>query len=200
MPAVSGSPATLVINELNSDWTGAVTIELYVVAGGHTGGFVLSNQGLYTYLLPDRTVATGDYLVIHDGPGGDAATSTNHVWSFNTGGVAYPGASDNLVLIGPAVGDTTTLANSAKFAGAPVDYIAYGTGVNIKPVPTSQLGVTVPWNSSNQASLTGIISLNPNGQDNHSSADWEVSGSGTTGFIPFTTGPNSIGADNTPGS
>jgi uncharacterized repeat protein (TIGR01451 family) len=92
-------------------------------------------------------------------------------------------------LLKPSDSDATTLVGSGTHNVIPVDYVSYGIASGVDPVPVSNNGVTVSWNSVDNARLDGAavgqsISLTPNGVDSNTSACWELTSSGDASACP----------------
>ncbi len=187
--------ANLIINEvLYSAGTGLQEfVELYATTSGSIENYVVSGQdgASQNVLLPELTVAAGDYVILHFGSGSDNTVgNVHHIYS-NGSTAVLANTADDVVLFKPSILDVTDLQslNSGVINGVPVDYIAYGSGGSIDPVPTSEAGVTVSWNAADGARLDGTaagqsISLTLNGTDTDTSVCWELTTSGDASACP----------------
>ena len=186
--------ANLIINEIiYSSGTGLQEfVELYATTSGSIENYVVSGQDgtSQNILLPELTVTTGDYVILHFGSGTDNTVgNVHHIYS-NGSTAVLANAADDVVLFKPSMLDVTVLpSGSGVINGVPVDYVAYGSGGSIDPVPTSEAGVTVSWNPIDGGRLDGAtngesISLTLNAIDTDTSVCWELTTSGDASACP----------------
>ena len=188
MEPISKTYANLRFNEVLYRQSGGVLrefIEFYVISDGTLLNYMVSSQdGLsQNYRMPDVDVNAGDYVIFHSNTG--STSSSGGVVNIYSGSTSTPlqNTADDIVLLKPSDTDATVLNGSGMHNVIPVDYIAYGTGGSIDPVPTSINSVTVSWNSVDGSRLGGAspgesISLTPNGVDTNTSVCWERTNSG----------------------
>ncbi|MEB8432895.1 hypothetical protein OO007_11715 [Cocleimonas sp. KMM 6892] len=194
MEPINKTYADLRINEILYRQNGTVLrefIEFTVLSGGSILNYLVSSQDGtgQNYRLPDITVNTGDYVILHSNTGTPSSSGgVHHVY---TGSTSTPlnNTADDVVLLKPSDSDATTLVGSGTHNVIPVDYVSYGTASGVDPVPVSNNGVTVSWNSVDNARLDGAavgqsISLTPNGVDSNTSACWELTSSGDASACP----------------
>lgn len=194
-PIDNSSPrANLIINEIlyNSSTGLQEFVELYATSSGSIENYVVSGQdgASQNILLPELTVSTGDYVILHFGSGTDNTIgNVHHVYS-NGSEAVLANTADDVVLFKPSILDVTVLpTGSGVINGVPVDYVAYGSGGSIDPVPTSEAGVTVSWNPADGGRLDGSaagqsISLTLNATDTDTSVCWELTTSGDASACP----------------
>ena len=185
--------ADLIINEVMYMQSGTALrefIELYAVTGGSILNYVVSSQdgSSQNYYLPDLDVQAGDYVILHSNIGTTSTVgNVHHVYTQSTS-TPLANTGDDIVLLKPSSTDATVLNNSGTVNAVPVDYIAYGSG-STDAVPTSNDGVTVSWNASDNARLGSApagqsISLTPNANDSNTSVCWELTTSGDASACP----------------
>lgn len=192
---ITQTHANLKLNEILYREGGTIEefVELAVLSSGTIVNYVVSSQdgatSPNTFLLPDITVATGDYIVLHYGSGTNSSSGgVHHVYT----GVAadvYRRQGDDVVLLKPSSSDVTTLAGSGSYIAQPVDYVSWGSGFDVDPIPVSLGGVTVSWNTADNNQLRNAavgrsISLTPNATDSDTSVCWEHTASGDAGTCP----------------
>ena len=167
-----GPSMTVIINEVMYD-AADEWVELYVKSSpGDMAGWTLTDQDTHTYTFPSLTPNNGDYIIVHTGTGTDTTTGNVHQ--------LYWGLSSSVWNTG---GDDVLLTDGTN----PVDYMAYGFGVNIDNPPGSVL-----WGGTNPVGATDYsVALKNNGVDTDTGDDWEKSGTAAT------RGPASPGMDNT---
>ena len=176
--SAEAASTTLVINEVMYDPAGTETegewVELYVNSSpGNLSGWTLTDQDGATYTFPSFTPAAGEYIVVHTGTGTDDLTGPVYHLYWGRGSGVWNNGGDDVLLT-----DGTN----------PVDYVAYGSGSGIDPVPSG-----LSWGGTNPSSSEGTsISLMNNGVDGDSGDGWEASGTSVT------TGPSSMGVNNNP--
>ena len=196
--------ANLIINEVlynepnNGEHEGEEFIEFYAKDGGEIKGMILSDQDKQIeYRFPSNcTVQQGDYVVMHRiddsqtdscNPGGVSHFYLNNATSTQRLG----NNKDDVVLLRPSTNDKTTLADGHLFFAVPVDYISWGSknssGSNYDDPPTSDAGVTVSWDNSQNNRLNHeadgqSISLTRNAIDSDTSKCWEPTATTTTAY------------------
>lgn len=185
--------ANLKINEVMYRQSASIKefIEFSVLSSGTLLNYLISSQDgpSQSYRLPDINVNTGDYVIFHSGSGTNSSSGGVHN-IFSQGGTAVlQNTADDIVLLKPSNTDTTTLNGSGTFNVVPVDYMTYGTGGSIDPIPVSANGVTLSWNSVDSGRLGGTavgesMSLTPNSTDSDTSVCWEKTGSGDASACP----------------
>ena len=193
MEPITVSYANLKINETLYNQTTGINefIEFTVLSGGSILNYLISSQDgtAQNYRLPNVNVNAGDYVIFHSANGTpSSAGGVHHVYS-QSSTTPLSNTGDDIVLLKPSNTDATTLNGSGTHNVTPVDYIAYGTGAGIDPIPVSVNGVTVSWNGVDNARLGGVaagqsISLTPNGADTNTSVCWEKSTSGDASACP----------------
>lgn len=186
MEPITKNYADLTINEILYKQTSGIDefIEFYVVKSGSILNYLVSSQdgSSQNYRLPDVIVNVGDYVVLHSASGSNnSVDGVHHVYT-QSGTTPLNNSADDIVLLKPSDVDATTL-NGSGYNVIPVDYVAYGSGVAVDAVPVSEKGVTVAWNSADNARLSGVvsgqsISLTPNAIDTNTSVCWEKTQSG----------------------
>ena len=196
--------ANLIINEVlynepnNGEHKGEEFIEFYAKDGGEIKGMILSDQdNQIEYRFPSNcTVQQGDYIVMHriDGSQNDSCTpgGVSHFYLNNATSTQRLGnGKDDVVLLRPSTNDKTTLADGHLFFAVPVDYISWGSknnsGSNYDDPPTSDAGVTVSWDNSQNNRLNHeadgqSISLTRNAIDSDTSKCWEPTATTTTAY------------------
>ncbi|MFE4105654.1 lamin tail domain-containing protein [Almyronema epifaneia] len=142
-------------------------------------GSITGNSANPAYIFPPGTsLAAGEYAVIWIGD--------------NTADHQAPEAAIQVWLGSPSklnnAGDDVWLYDDQSRI---VDYIAYGSGSAVNQAPPAALNL---WTETYQSDLVGAgdgqsISLTPNGQDDSTSACWELTTSGDAngrcaGFLP----------------
>ena len=164
-------------------------IELSVLSSGSIINYVVSSQDgtSQNYRLPDVDVNAGDYVILHSNIGTPSSSGGVHHVYTNSAVTSLRDAGDDIVVLKPSNTDTTALTGSGIVNAVPVDYVAYGSGFD--PIPVSLNGVTVSWNSVDNARLAGSsgghsISLTPNANDSNSSVCWEKTTSGDASACP----------------
>lgn len=191
MEPITRNYAELIINEILYQQTAGLNefIEFYAIKSGSILNYVVSSQdGIsQNYRLPDVQVNAGDYVVLHAATGtNQSVAGVHHVYT-QSGTTPLNNSGDDVVLLKPSDTDATTLNGSGFVNAIPVDYVAYGSGED--PVPVSENGVTVSWNSVDNARLSGAISgqsisLTPNARDSDTSVCWEKTQSGDGASCP----------------
>lgn len=181
--------ADLRINEVMYKQTTGIAefIEFTVLSGGSILNYLVSSQdggASQDFRFPDVNVNAGDYVVFHSDIGTPSSSGgIHHIYSGKTT-TPLANTADDIVLLKPSSTDATTLVGgSIAYNSIPVDFIVYGTGGSIDPAPVSVNGVTVSWNSVDNARLGGTaagesISLTPNATDSDTSVCWERTTSG----------------------
>ena len=166
-------------------------IEFTVLSGGSILNYLVSSQDgvSQNYRLPDVDVVAGDYVILHSALGVTSSSGGVHHVYTQSGSPPLNNTGDDIVLLKPSNTDATTLNGSGTYNVIPVDYIAYGSGGGIDPVPVSVNGVTVSWNGTDNARLGGVaagqsISLTPNATDTNTSICWEKTTSGDASSCP----------------
>ena len=180
-------PAQMIINEVlyrqttngsNND----EFVEFYVTQGGNLKNYIFTDQDAssHQYRFPKHNVNMGDYVILHIGNGTDSVVGNIHHFYMNRSEVLNT-AGDDVLLLKPSNTDIT-IVDGQLLSVIPIDYIAYGSGSGsaIDSIPTSQLGVTVNWNGSENTRLKNAakgesISLTPNATDSDTSLCWERS-------------------------
>jgi hypothetical protein len=199
--------ADMVINELlyRQKTSGSDQIqefvEFYVTAGGTLKDYLIHDldNNPKSYIFPDVTVASGDYVIVHKGSGTDTSSSgIHHLYSDNQG-FNFNNNGDDLALFKPASNDTTTVRGKDYFV-VPVDYVAFGenaanTGAVQEPPESNEGHVKPNWTFTYGTELDGAargrtISLTPNATDSDQAACWELTASGNasdngcTNYLP----------------
>jgi uncharacterized repeat protein (TIGR01451 family) len=179
-------------------------VEFYVTQAGDIDGYIFTDQdsnSCHLFTFPHQNVVEGDYVILHLGTATGAGDSTTRSKGYHfdaNKSRLLNNKGDDVVLLKPSTTDTTNLycKKTASSGGAvtktvnaiPVDYIAYGTKngkdkERLDDPPTSSSGVTVNWDTGNNANLGGAakgrsISLSVNGVDGDTSYCWELTESG----------------------
>ncbi len=185
--------ANLMINEVMYRQSAGIKefVELSVLSNGTILNYMISSQdgNSQNYRLPDINVNTGDYVIFHSGNGVNSSSGDiHHVYSQGSTAV-LANSADDVVLLKPSNTDVTTLNGAGTHNVIPVDYMTYGTGGSIDPIPVSANGVTLSWNSVDSGRLGGTavgesLSLTPNSTDSDTSVCWEKTTSGAASACP----------------
>ncbi|HMV36666.1 MAG TPA: hypothetical protein PKD60_12280, partial [Turneriella sp.] len=180
--------ANLVINEVAPAETSSLDlIELYAVSGGSINGLEIFEGGTSLKVLPNITVATGDYIVIHINASGTDETSSKsqsgdvgHIatawdyWSADTGLTATDNAiilkSSSAVILDACVYGNNTGTWTGPTISTVIDPI-------IAASQWTKAGGTFAESDAvnNAGTILGGSSFRrtPNGNDtNNSAADW----------------------------
>ena len=193
MEPIKKTYADLIINEVMYMQSGTVLrefIELYVLTDGSILNYVVSSQDgvSQNYYLPDLDVKAGDYVILHSNIGTtNTVGNVHHVYTQSTT-TPLANTGDDIVLLKPSSTDLTVLNGSGTVNAIPVDYINYGKG-STDPIPTSNDGVTVSWDTTDIGRLDNTppgqsISLTRNGSDTDTSVCWEFTTSGDASACP----------------
>lgn len=177
--------ADMIINEVMYRQTSGNIdefIEFYVTQSGNIRNYLFTDQDGTTdqYRFPDKTVNSGDYVILHIGNGTNTTVGNVHHFYMNRGANILRDNGDDIVLLKPSTTYTTTV-DGVTVNAVSVDYMAYGGGGDAIPTTTSP--TTVSWNTTNQGELSGAargqsISLTPNGIDSDRAGCWELTTSG----------------------
>jgi hypothetical protein len=195
-------PASLQINEVNSNITGAQDlVEFKVIGDGSISGLKLYANSTLLATLPDVSVTTGDIIVLHLNNNTIASETSTKTDCTNT--VCYAGAWDifgntigitysaNVLIVKDSTGATQdavafstpggggaspaaflTALTAAQNAGAWLPADCAGATCSDATTPTAQ-GVSFDW-AGLGVSATGSSAQRAGDSDSDSAADWTV--------------------------
>ncbi len=208
IPKAVPASAHMVINEIlyrqktSNSHANEEFIEFYVTQAGTLDGLLFDDQdggGNHQYLFGDVHVEQGDYIVLYIGDGtnttGDTGSNVHKFYMDRT--EILNNGGDDIVLMQRSATDVSKLDGAYIFY-VPVDYVSYGSGNAIDPIPETTQNPTISWDAnitvpSNMPKLKSI-SLTNNGEDHDHASDWEVTTSGTAlGLMTIDHNNDSVG-------